>query len=506
MRSVQYSAYDGSTRFLRRGAVRFFRNFRRAGDETGVRRNTRPCGVRYFSRVRDPACYGGCGFYKDRSGGCKLGVRVNSDSSARDHVSHLDFRGNMPLVGGDGGCGIHRVRGTGGAFASCSAAFFGAVRIVAVLIAVLLLLTSAVSAKEYTFSLDELGGDEISGEWSGMLDSLPEGIRNELEGYDPSDIGSATEIVREKSSAGFWLSKLWSAVCSALPDVMTGIVPMLCTVIFMSVSKGAVGTIASPAMAETYVLIVKTVGVISVFTLTSSALSLASAYLSRICGIMNTLTPVMEGVYIASGSLTEMTVASQALMIFVTVIGNVNAYVLTPLVSAMATLAAVSAVCSEAKLGGFIAGAGRLLLRVWQIISIFFSFMLTSQTLIARSADTLGGRAVKFAIGSFIPVAGGMLAEAYQTVHGGLSFIKSATGIGGIIVILLILVSGIVPILLYRFAVTLGEVSSEMLGLSEISSLMGEIGALMNFLLAIVLYTSLIFVLALIIFAKSGVA
>ena len=370
----------------------------------------------------------------------------------------------------------------------------------------LLLLSSAVSAKEYTFSLDELGGDEISGEWSGMLDSLPEGIREELEGYDPSDISGAADAVREKSSAGFWLSKLWSAVSGALPDVMTAIVPMFCTVIFMAASKGAVEAIASPAMSETYMSIVKTVGVISVFTLTSSALSLASAYLSRICGIMNTLTPVMEGVYIASGSLTEMTVASQALMLFVTVIGNVNAHVLTPIVGAMTTLSAVSAVCSEAKLGGFISGTGRLLLRVWQIISIFFSFMLTSQTLIARSADTLGARAVKFAIGSFIPVAGGMLAEAYQTVRGGLSFIKSATGIGGIIVILLILVSGIVPILLYRFAVTLGEVSAEMLGLSEMSSLMGEIGALMNFLLAIVLYTSLIFVLALIIFAKSGVA
>ena len=339
-----------------------------------------------------------------------------------------------------------------------------------------------------------------------MLEGLPEDVRSELDGYDPTDISGVSDAVREKSSAGFWLGKLWSVVSGALPVIAPSIVPMLCTIIFMSASKGSVEAIATSEMAQTYMSIVKLVGVISVFTLISSALSLASVYLTRICGIMNTLTPVMEGIYIASGSLTEMTVSSQALMLFVTVIGNVNAHVLTPIVGAMMALSAVSAVCSEAKLGGFIAGVGRLLLRIWQIISIFFSFMLTSQTLMARSADTLGGRAVKFAIGSFIPMAGGMIAEAYQTVRGGLSFVRSAAGIGGIIVILLILVSGIVPILLYKFAISLGETVSEMLDLSEMSSLMGEIRALMDFLLAIVLYTSLIFVLALIIFARSGVA
>ena len=374
------------------------------------------------------------------------------------------------------------------------------------MICCLFTLTAVVSAEEYTFSLDEMDGDMFSGEWKDMLDNLPEDVRDELKGYDPSDVGGVTDAVREKSGAAFWLGKVWAAVRGALPSVMTAIVPIFSTVIVMSATKGSVGAIAPAGLSEAYMSVVKLVGVISVFTLTSAALSLANAYLTRICGIMNALAPIMEGVYLASGSLTEMSVSSQALMLFVTVIGYINAHVLTPIVSAMATLSAVSAVCSEAKLSGFIAGAGRLLMRLWQIISIFFSFMLASQSLIAQSADSLGGRAVKFVLGSFIPVAGGMIAEAYQTLNGGLSFIRSATGIGGIIVILLVLVSGIVPIYLYKVATSLGEVTSEMLGLSEISSLMGEIRGLVEFLLAIVLYTSLIFVLALIIFAKSRVA
>ena len=359
------------------------------------------------------------------------------------------------------------------------------------------------SAEEYSFSLDEMTGAKITHEWDDLIKSLPKDLQAEFDEFDPSDVSGTIDSVREKSGLEFWLEKILTAVKNALPDVMTAIIPMFSASIFMSASKSAVGAIASDGMTETYMSIVKLVGVISVFGMTSSAISLASEYLTKICGIMNILTPIMEGVYIASGSLTEMSVTTQALMLFVTVIGNINAHILSPIVNAMVTLSAVSAVCSEAKLSRFIAGAGRLLLRIWQITAIFFSFMLASQSLIAKSADSLGGRAVKFALGSFIPIAGGMIAEAYQTVCGGLSFIKSATGIGGIIVILLILVSGIVPIIFYKLAVFLGEVTAEMLGLTEISSLMGEIRAIMEFLLAIVLYTSLIFVLALIIFAKS---
>lgn len=364
-------------------------------------------------------------------------------------------------------------------------------------------LTLSVSAEEYSFSLDEMTGAKITHEWDDLIKSLPKDLQAEFDEFDPSDVSGTIDSVREKSGLEFWLEKILTAVKNALPDVMTAIIPMFSASIFMSASKSAVGAIASDGMTETYMSIVKLVGVISVFGMTSSAISLASEYLTKICGIMNILTPIMEGVYIASGSLTEMSVTTQALMLFVTVIGNINAHILSPIVNAMVTLSAVSAVCSEAKLSRFIAGAGRLLLRIWQITAIFFSFMLASQSLIAKSADSLGGRAVKFALGSFIPIAGGMIAEAYQTVCGGLSFIKSATGIGGIIVILLILVSGIVPIIFYKLAVFLGEVTAEMLGLTEISSLMGEIRAIMEFLLAIVLYTSLIFVLALIIFAKS---
>lgn len=371
------------------------------------------------------------------------------------------------------------------------------------MICCVVLLARGARAEEYTFSMGELGGAQISDEWDAMLEGLPEDVREELSGYDPSDVAGATDAVREKSGVAFWAGKLWSAARGALPDVMTAMIPMFGTVIFMSATKGTVTAIASSGMAGTYMSIVRLVGVISVFGMTSSALSLASAYLTRICGIMNTLTPIMEVVCLASGALTEMSVTTQALMLFVTVIGNINAHVLSPLVSAMVTLSAVSAVCAEAKLGGFIAGARRLLVRIWQIIAIFFSFMLTSQSLIAQSADSLGGRAVRFAIGSFIPVAGGMIAEAYRTVVGGLSFVRSAAGIGGIIVILLILVAGIVPIFLYKEAISLGAITAEMLGLSEMSSLFEEIRGLMEFLLAIVLYTSLIFVLSLIIFARS---
>ncbi len=340
--------------------------------------------------------------------------------------------------------------------------------------------------------------------WEDMLGSLPDEIRDELDGIAPSsDYDGTVEAVREKSRFSYWLDKVWEAVRSAVPDTVTSVLPLFSVVMFMAATKGGVSAIASPALEGTFFSLMRLMGAISVFGLADLAVKLASAYLTRICGIMNLLTPVMEAVCIASGSITEGSVMSASMMLFVTVIGNINAHLLSPLTSVLFTLSAVSMVCSEAKLGGLVSGVRKLIMRIWQITSMFFSLMLGAQSIIAQSADSLGTRSLKFAISSFVPMAGGMIVEAFGTLRSGLSFVRGASGIGGIIIIVLLLISGIVPIFLIRLSVTLASSASNMLGLEDMTGMLEEIRGIIELLEGVVLYTSIMFLLALILFTKS---
>lgn len=131
--------------------------------------------------------------------------------------------------------------------------------------------------------------------------------------------------------------------------------------------------------------------------------------------------------------------------------------------------------------------------------------MLGTQSIIARSADNLASKTVKFAIGSIIPMAGGVLAEAYNTIKEGISFVRSATGIGGIIVIILMLIPGIIPPLVYKLIINFTSMLSDSLGMPGISGFLNEVKGIIEIVVAFVLYTSLMLIFAVILFTRAQV-
>ena len=144
-------------------------------------------------------------------------------------------------------------------------------------------------------------------------------------------------------------------------------------------------------------------------------------------------------------------------------------------------------------------------MRLWQFGTLLFSFLLSVQSILAKSADSLAAKTARFAIGSFIPVAGGVIAEAFSTLKEGISVLRNAAGIGGIIVILLILIPGILPLILYKCTLSLAETAADVMNLGTMRGLLGEVHGITDMLFAFVLYTSLMFVLVIVIFTKAQV-
>jgi stage III sporulation protein AE len=192
-------------------------------------------------------------------------------------------------------------------------------------------------------------------------------------------------------------------------------------------------------------------------------------------------------------------------MLTVNVVGFVNTRVMVPCTTILLAFSAVSRVCDDVKIAGLTASIRTLIMRIWQIVTIMFSFMLGTQSVIASSADNLAAKTVKFAIGSLIPMAGGVMAEAYNTVKDGLSFVKATAGIGGIIIILLLMLPGIIPLVIYKLSVIILSSLSVMLRLDGVGELFDEVKGIVEIITAIVLYTSLMLIFAIILFTKSQV-
>lgn len=354
-------------------------------------------------------------------------------------------------------------------------------------------------AEEYTFSFDDRRSVEKS--FDELLSALPEDLRNELDSVSLDDTESTVKALREEMNLGAWLRKIFAAVEDALPSIIPSFVPMFSLILLMAGAQAALPD--SPALKKTFIEFAGLFAAVEVFRLTSSVVDIVRDYLDGVCKVMNCLVPVLEAVCLFGGKITEKAVTGGGILLLITLLGNFNNVVLVPLTYLLFALSTVTMTCQEVKLGGMVSGLRKFIMRLWSIMGILLSFLLGIQNILAKSADNLASRTAKFAIGSFIPVAGGLLSEAFSTVQEGMSFVRQATGIGGILLILAILLPGIIPLALYKLALSITASAAELLGVTSVTGLFTEIRGIVEFLLAVVLVTTLLFLLALMLFTKT---
>lgn len=352
------------------------------------------------------------------------------------------------------------------------------------------------AAEEYTYSMKR---GSVFEAFEALQDGLPDALAQELYGISLNHAADTVENLRDKLDIFAWIRRIVSIAEESLPSVLPMLTRMLSLLLLMAASQG----IAAPSLKTCYLEVAVLFAALEVFQLTVNMVDIVQKYLTNLCSVMNSFLPIMEAVCLMGGQVTEKAVSSGGILLLLTLIGNFNRIVLVPLTSLLLTLSVVTTTCHEVKLGGLVTGLRKLLQRLWSIMGIVFSFMLGIQTILARAADSLASRTARFAIGSFIPVAGGLLSEAFSTLQTGMRFVRQAAGCGGIIVLLALLLPGVVPLVLYKAVLSLSAAVADLLDLSAVAGLLSEVGGMMDFLLGVVLVTALLFLFALILFMKA---
>jgi len=362
-----------------------------------------------------------------------------------------------------------------------------------------------VKADEYYFHSSDIGTSSVEDSWNRLIENLPDNVQAELQGFSMEDLSSTSDIVKEKSNIQYWIQKILHYFTDSLPDLIRLTTPLFSLMLMIATMQGMIPSSASPAMQKAFITYTGLVTALMLYQPMNTILNLTNICLDRLCSIMNLLTPIMETIYLSAGSLTQLSVSTQAVMIFVTAAGNFTAYLLTPLTHLLFTLSMVSAICDEAKMNRLTGCLRKLIMRFLQLLTIFFSFMLSTQSVLAKSADSLGMKTARFAIGSFIPVAGGILAETLSTLREGLGLLKNAAGIGGILVIILLLLPDLLRLFLIRLTLYLVGSAAELLKLNKFSLLANELYGILEILIGLVVFTALMFLLIIILFTQAQV-
>ena len=221
---------------------------------------------------------------------------------------------------------------------------------------------------------------------------------------------------------------------------------------------------------------------------------------------MTAFIPVFAAILAASGKPLTSASMSGVLLIstnFVTYIAN---FAVIPLMSGHLSLSIASSVSPLLQNTNLANTVKKISLWVMGFISTLFIGILSIQTAVNSSADTLSLKTAKFIVGSTVPVAGGVLAEALTTVTASLNLLKSSVGIWGVLICALTFLPLVIELLLWRVCLWGLAFFGDTFSLSKISNLLKSVDSVLSVLVGIVLLSFAMFTISLTVVILGGKA
>lgn len=221
---------------------------------------------------------------------------------------------------------------------------------------------------------------------------------------------------------------------------------------------------------------------------------------------MLTYVPIMTTVMISSGQPFSAASYKILMMTAGEAVYQTSANILVPFMNIFTGLSVVSSISSRLNLSSLCDLIYKAVKWILGFIMSIFAALLTLQGIIATAGDTAGTKAVKLAISSFVPLVGGAISDAYQTVYSCMKLLKSGIGVFAVIGVALVFVPVIIDCVLWLAAINVCASISDIFGMKNQSTLLRSCGKVIGTLLAILFSCVVVFIIstAIILMLASG--
>ena len=129
------------------------------------------------------------------------------------------------------------------------------------------------------------------------------------------------------------------------------------------------------------------------------------------------------------------------------------------------------------------------------LLTVFVG-LLSLQTMVASSSDTVASKTAKFLIGTFVPVVGGALSDAFSTTQGYMRLLKTAVGAFGILAAALTFLPILLQTVRWYLTVGVAAAASELLGVRQVGEILKGAARPLGLLLAVLLCFALLVIVS----------
>lgn len=227
-----------------------------------------------------------------------------------------------------------------------------------------------------------------------------------------------------------------------------------------------------------------------------SVIAQAQTVIIAASNLMLAYVPVMAVLLAAGGSVVGSGSYYASVLMTGEGAAQLCSRVIVPFLNMFLGLSVVSGITPQIQLGGVMALVSRFFKWLLGFAMAVFSAVIGAKQLLSNAIDSASGRAVRFAVSSFVPVVGGALADAYKTVQGSISLLKSGVGVFVILAVAFTFLPVLLQCLLWSAALYVGRLSAEVLNLPQAGRLLDGLAAVFSAMIAMLLCVTAIFIIA----------
>ena len=251
-------------------------------------------------------------------------------------------------------------------------------------------------ARGYLDGIDAASADELAGSFARLLENTAQDSRSALKNAVNSLLRVAVVIVLTAAGRGF------SAAAGGAADAWIDM-------------AGALGCAA--------VLLQDFTGV----------LALCRETLNEISVFSGALQPVLATVLAAGGNAATATALQVATMVVFDLVIRLVNMLLVPAACAYLAVSVVDAAAGSGMLRGVADGIKGLTSGALKLILTLFTAYLTIAGGVSSSVDRIALKTAKFAVSGAVPVVGGVISDATETVLSGAALLRGSVGVFGML-------------------------------------------------------------------------
>lgn len=259
------------------------------------------------------------------------------------------------------------------------------------------------------------------------------------------DINSITDELMTNSKLDYnsLLGKVLSVFSKEILGALNGAISIFIIIIVMALINSIELENKSDVTKIAHLACFLVIATITIATFID-VISMLKDVINALTTLMQTISPFMMAILIATGAITSTGIIQPLLLFVASAIGFIITYIVIPFLSISVAFNVISSISENLRLNKLSKLFSSSSMWIVSVILTIFLGILSLETSLSSSVDSLAVKTTQTAVSNFVPVVGKFFSDSFETVVGASKIIAK---VGGGVAILAIVLIALVPIL-----------------------------------------------------------